>query len=168
MYYFAYGSNLSSRRLRQRLSSARPVSMARLQNHKLCWHKQGRDGSGKCDAAHTGDASHEVIGVVYSMAAQERPLLDRYEGVGVGYEAVEIRPVLDTGKYVQAFTYRATLIDASAMPFRWYKIHVLQGAYEHNLPSEYIAQLEAVPTLEDPDRERHQRELLVYGDEILR
>jgi len=163
MYYFAYGSNMSSRRLKQRLSSARPVSVATLPRHRLCWHKQGRDGSGKCDAAHTGDDSHAVVGVLYRVSAEQRSLLDRIEGVGVGYVVMDIRLMLSSGEFAQAFTYQATQIDTSALPFFWYKTHVLQGAYEHDLPADYIAQLEAIPALEDPDRERHRRELLIYG-----
>lgn len=162
MYYFAYGSNMSSRRLRQRLGYARPVTVARLRAHRLCWHKQGRDGSGKCDAAPTGDPDHAVLGVLYDVAAEQRPLLDRIEGVGAGYTAIEVRLLLESGASAQAFTYQATLIDADALPFDWYKAHVLRGAREHSLPEEYIARLEAVPSLADPDRERHRRELLIY------
>lgn len=162
MYYFAYGSNMSSRRLKRRLSSARPISLATLPRHRLCWHKQGRDGSGKCDAAHTGDDAIVVIGVLYKIAPEERPLLDRIEGVGAGYAAIDVRLMLHSGEFTQAFTYQATQIDTSALPFLWYKIHVLQGAYEHGLPDDYIAQLEAIPALDDPDRERHRRELLIY------
>jgi hypothetical protein len=162
MYYFAYGSNMSSRRLWQRLGSARAVAVARLPRHRLCWHKQGRDGSGKCDAAHTGDPGHAVLGVLYDVAAAQRALLDCVEGVGAGYEAIDVGLLLDTGSSVAAFTYRATLIDADTLPFHWYKTHVLRGAREHGLPEEYIARLEAVPSRDDPDRERQRRELLIY------
>jgi hypothetical protein len=164
VYYFAYGSNMSSRRLFRRLASARVVAVAALPRHQLRWHKQGRDGSGKCDAAPTGDDAHQVLGVLYQMAAAERPLLDRYEGVGAGYEATDVRLQLRSGAFVGAFTYQATLIDSSALPFAWYKIHVLRGAREHGLPDDYIAELEAVPSLDDPDRERHRRELQIYDE----
>lgn len=162
MYYFAYGSNMSSRRLRQRLDSARPVSVATLSGHQLCWHKRGRDGSGKCDAAHTGREGHAVHGVLYELATAQRPLLDRIEGVGAGYEVMEVHLRLPDGEVVQAFSYQATLIDETARPFEWYKSHVLRGAREHGLPVDYIAQLDAVAARADPDRERHRRELLIY------
>jgi len=165
MYYFAYGSNMSTRRLKRRLSLVRPVSVATLPRHRLCWHKQGRDGSGKCDAAHADDDALAVMGVLYEMAPDERPLLDRIEGVGAGYEVIHVRLTLCSGEFVQAFTYQATQIDTTALPFLWYKTHVLQGAYEHGLPADYIAQLEAAPALDDPDRERHRRELLIYDPE---
>ena len=49
-YYFAYGSNLLTCRLRQRTPSARVVDRAILRQHELRWHKAATDGSGKCDA----------------------------------------------------------------------------------------------------------------------
>ena len=49
MRYFAYGSNMSSRRLRERMPGARAESRAILPCHRLAWHKIGKDGSGKCD-----------------------------------------------------------------------------------------------------------------------
>lgn len=163
MYYFSYGSNMSSRRLKQRLSSARPISVATLYGHRLCWHKRGQDGSAKCDAAPTGNDTHAVQGVLYELAAEQRPLLDQIEGVGAGYDAIDVRLLLRSGEFVQAFTYQATHIDEDLIPFDWYKIHVVQGAREHDLPGNYIALLESVAVREDPDRERHRRELSVYA-----
>ena len=46
---FAYGSNLLTYCLRERVPSARPVTVARLAGHSLRWHKVSMDGSGKCD-----------------------------------------------------------------------------------------------------------------------
>ena len=163
MYYFAYGSNMSSRRLRQRLGRVSPLAVAILTRHRLCWHKQGRDGSGKCDAAPADDADDAVIGVLYELAAEDRPLLDRFEGVGAGYEAVDIRAMLLSGEFIEAFTYQATRIDKDAIPFCWYKSHVLHGAREHGLPADYIAGLESVVAQDDPDWERHRHELSIYA-----
>lgn len=50
---FAYGSNMLTDRLRERVPSARPVAVARLAGHSLRWHKVSIDGSGKCDAEAT-------------------------------------------------------------------------------------------------------------------
>lgn len=48
--YFAYGSNMSSARLRARVPSCRPIGIAFLPGHELRFHKRSKDGSGKCDA----------------------------------------------------------------------------------------------------------------------
>ena len=50
MLCFAYGSNVCSGRLRERVPSAVPVRVARLLNHSLRFHKRSGDHSGKCDA----------------------------------------------------------------------------------------------------------------------
>ncbi|TVO69843.1 MAG: gamma-glutamylcyclotransferase [Sedimenticola selenatireducens] len=153
---------MSTRRLGERILSARPQTVSTLTGHQLCWHKLGRDGSGKCDAFYTGEAHHHVIGVLYAIDQQEQPLLDQFEGVGAGYEVATVTLVLPSGEQQQAFTYRATHIDPTVLPFSWYKAHVLQGAREHHLPTAYIAQLESVDAIDDSDRPRHTRELLIY------
>ncbi|MCW8944487.1 MAG: gamma-glutamylcyclotransferase [Sedimenticola sp.] len=162
LYYFAYGSNMSTRRLGARIPTANPLSQATLAGHTLRWHKQGRDGSGKCDAFYTGEDDHRVVGVLYEIAIEDRPLLDQFEGVGLGYDVASVEIVLPTGETCLAFTYRATRIDASFIPYHWYKEHVIQGAREHELPDDYIIQLESVASMEDIDRIRHTRELLIY------
>jgi gamma-glutamylcyclotransferase len=153
---------MSTRRLGARIQSARPLTVSTLTGHQLCWHKLGRDGSGKCDAFYTGEAHHQIVGVLYEIDRQEQSLLDQFEGVGVGYEIASVVVLLPNGEQRKAFTYRATRIDSNAVPFHWYKAHVIHGAREHALPTEYIAQLESVETIEDDDQSRHTRELLIY------
>jgi gamma-glutamylcyclotransferase len=46
---FAYGSNMLSARLRERVPSARPAGTACLPGFSLRWHKVSVDGSGKCN-----------------------------------------------------------------------------------------------------------------------
>ena len=48
MLYFAYGSNMCTGRLRQRVPSAAPVRIAKLLNRSLRFHKRSDDRSGKC------------------------------------------------------------------------------------------------------------------------
>lgn len=136
-FVFAYGSNLSTRRLRARTPSARPHCVARLAGHTLRFHKRGADGSGKADAFHTGRTDDEVWGAVYSMRAAELRTLDAIEG---GYDALELKVITPVGLVVPARVYRATAstIDATLRPFRWYLAHVRRGARRHGLPAAYI------------------------------
>ena len=62
---FAYGSNMLTARLRERVSSAAAVGIGRLPGHVLKWHKRSRDGSGKCDIESTG-LNEEVVWVYSS------------------------------------------------------------------------------------------------------
>ena len=84
MNYFAYGSNLLTRRLRARVPSARPLGPALLKGHRLAWHKISRDGSGKCDI--TPDPGGTVWGVVFEIDPQKKCGLDRTEALGFGYD----------------------------------------------------------------------------------
>ena len=143
--YFAYGSNMSSERLRERTPSARFVAIARLPRHVRRWHKKGRDGSGKCDVVETGDPSDAVWGVLFAIKSTEKPALDRAEGLGIGYLEKTV-PVV-TGSGVRcALTYHAKpgQTDPRLRPTAWYKAHVARGAREHGLPAEVVCAIERV------------------------
>ncbi|MCB1859244.1 MAG: gamma-glutamylcyclotransferase [Gammaproteobacteria bacterium] len=163
LLYFSYGSNMSTLRLQARIPSAVPLYTAVLKRHRLKWHKQGSDGSAKCDCCYTGIPNHRVIGVVYVIASSQKPILDQYEGLGEGYEGrqVWVEKADRTKSYVA--TYHAIRINPSLRPFHWYKEHVLQGAREHQLPTDYRREIEAVPSIPDPVPGRHARELAIYS-----
>lgn len=157
MLCFAYGSNMCTGRLRQRVPSAVPVRVARLLNHSLRFHKRSdKDGSGKCDAFFTGEPADVVWGVVFDIDPAEKPDLDRHEGLGHGYVERLIAVIdLDGGMH-PVFMYAAGAghIDPALRPYSWYRRLVVEGARQHALPPDYIARIEAVPATEDPDRDR--------------
>jgi len=163
LLYFAYGSNMSTPRLVSRVASARAVAVAHLPAHALQFHKRGRDGSAKCDAAFTGSASDGVHGVVFEIAVSEKPLLDEKEGLGDGYDEKVVMVKDAAGECYRALTYYATHIDASLRPFHWYKEHVLRGALEHGLLDEYIAAIHAIESIPDPAPGKHDSELSIYS-----
>ncbi len=162
MYYFSYGSNMSTRRLLHRVPSAKKVDVGTLEKHELKFHKIGQDGSAKCDAFETGDPDHELYGVVFLISEQEKPLLDRKEGLGNGYEQKEVKILLNNGTIIEAFTYYATHINPALKPFEWYKEHVLRGARENDLPVAYIRDIENIDPIRDPDTKRYDDELSIY------
>ena len=162
MLYFSYGSNMSIPRLTERVPSAHAVAVARLQKHRLKFHKKGKDNSGKGDAECTNDKNDVVYGVVFEIAASEKPELDRHEGLSNGYEEKSVSICTRDGKELIAFTYYATNIEPELKPYEWYKEHVIRGAREHGLPADYINILLAVEVMPDPDQSRHERELAIY------
>lgn len=162
LLYFAYGSNMSTRRLRHRVPSARAIDVARLTGYRLAWHKKGRDGSGKCDI-HVSGSGDIVYGVLYAMNPEHKPGLDEAEGVGWGYQEKHVDLwLLGRAETITAFTYYAVKIDPTYLPYDWYRDHVLIGAREHGLPEEYVRMIENVPTFEDRDKTRVSVELQVY------
>ncbi|TPJ72807.1 RES domain-containing protein [Mesorhizobium sp. B2-6-2] len=160
--YFAYGSNMSSERLRFRVSSCRPLGVATLVGHALRFHKVSIDKSSKCNAYATGNADDVVVGVLYSIRRSQKTDLDTAEGLGKGYDDAMINVISLDSSVVEAVTYFATedAIDEKLSPYTWYKDFVEEGAAEHHLPqsyvNKYIAPIVAV-TDSDVKREKRRR-----------
>ena len=155
LLYFAYGSNLHPLRLGERVPSARLLETARLAGHALRFHKRGRDGSAKCNALWTGVGRDVVLGALYRLPAAERARLDRFEGAGNGYDRHEV-VVEGAAGPLAAFTYLAVsgAVDETLRPFDWYRDLVAAGARRQALPAAYVARVEAVMAIADPDEAR--------------
>lgn len=160
MYYFAYGSNMSSLRLLARVPSARSLGVAHLHGFEMSFGKRSHDGSAKCTIAEKEGAS--TLGVIYDIPTDQRYTLDRIEGQGFGYEAADIRITTQSGRQVTAFTYLGTDLDHGLKPYTWYVEHVIRGGIEHGIAEQYIDIIKAVAAIDDPDPGRHQFELSIY------
>ncbi len=160
--YFSYGSNMSSKRLQQRVPSASFVSTATLFEHDLRFHKKSHDGSAKCDAFQTGSPEDNVIGTLFRINQNEKFKLDEVEGLGYGYDIKHVQVLLPSGITQEAFTYFATDIDEILRPYHWYHYHVVTGAREYLLPAEYIDKIVKVKTIDDPDKQREKKETEIY------
>lgn len=150
--YFAYGSNMLTRRLLGRTPSARTVGVATLAGHELRWHKVSKDGSGKCDIVPAA-ADSVVYGVLYEISLADQPALDVVEGLGWGYRQVQLEVQSEIGPLL-ALSYQATNIDHGTRPYDWYKALVVAGAQEHKLAADYVQTLEAVTAVEDWNEQR--------------
>jgi hypothetical protein len=163
--YFAYGSNMSTARLRKRMPSCKPLGIATLPGYALRFHKRSTDKSGKCNAFASGN-DNSVIGVLFSFDPAERAKLDEAEGVGSGYEHAMVTVINDKGRRRKVLTYLAApdYIDDSLKPYGWYKDFVLAGGREHGLPPEYIAEyIQSVEANENPDKTRDKRQRTALG-----
>ena len=164
--YFAYGSNMATARLRERMPSCKPLGIATLPGHTLHFHKRSADKSGKCNAVARGD-ENSVIGVLFSFDPAERANLDKAEGVGRGYEPATVTVINHKGRRRKVLTYLATPdhIDDSLKPYSWYKDFVLAGGREHALPPEYIAEyIQSVEAIHDPDKARDKKQRATLGN----
>jgi hypothetical protein len=160
---FAYGSNMSTRRLRQRTPSARSLGIGQLAGYRLVCRMRGSDGSAKCDLHQTGQVEDVVWGVLYEIAMAEKPLLDQAEGLGRAYDYKTVQ-VRVGERRVEAGAYVAIEVDDTLLPYDWYLAFVLAGAEEHGLPGSYASGLKALSTLIDPDGERRERNLAILRD----
>lgn len=141
--YFAYGSNLSPARMRERIAAAQALGAARLAGYRLCLDKRGGDGSGKANLR--ADPAETVWGALYQFDAGEWPRLDGFEP---GYERVAVE-VEWRGATRPALTYVSQTLTPDPVPFACYKRLMLEGARAQGLPEEWIRRLEALPERAD-------------------
>lgn len=93
---------------------------------------------------------------VYSIDADEKSMLDQYEHVGIGYDAVS----LSVRGFGECFTYRATsshIVD-DLPPYCWYSEMVLMGCHAHSFPEDYLAMVREFSPLRDPDDRRRRKQ----------
>lgn len=150
MLYAAYGSNLHPERLRLRLPESRFLGTAEISGRSLYFHKRSRDGSGKCNIV---PGNGRIYIAIYEITSYERMVLDRIEGMGLGYNT-ETLMVPDFG-YCYTYVAAPTHIDSRLRPYSWYKDLVLLGCEALQFPDAYVATIRSLSALDDPDRVRH-------------
>lgn len=145
---------MSLKRLRARVPSAKRIGLFTLPKHKLEFHKQSHDGSGKCDAFFINDPNTLIYGSLFEINAAEKHYLDEVEGVGKGYDIKNVVVYGKDEKAVEAYTYIATNIIANLKPYSWYLNHVIVGAKEVGVPDFYLNKIMNTSSIEDYDCER--------------
>jgi gamma-glutamylcyclotransferase (GGCT)/AIG2-like uncharacterized protein YtfP len=163
MKYFAYGSNMSTPRLRKRVQSCEFITTAKLLGHQLRFHKRSKDNSSKCNAFYTGIGTDIIWGTVFNISPAEKRVLDKVEGLGSGYSEKEVDLITPAGEHLKAITYYAedSAIVEGLPPYTWYKDLVSNGATEHSLPADYVTlSIQAVVATKDPDADREKRNRL--------
>lgn len=164
MKYFAYGSNMSLPRLKERAPSAVRIGVFTLVEHSLRFHKVSKkDGSAKCDALFTGNPNDYIVGALFEISDEDKGSLDRAEGLGNGYQKKRVLVNDSQDKAIEAVTYYATNTDPSLLPYSWYLYHVIYGAKETGVPADYLDAVSATKSKEDPDKERDARERSIYS-----
>ncbi len=118
----------------------------------LHFHKRSLDGSGKCNIVRGGDGVHIAV---FDISSDDEIILDRIEGVGVGYAKI----VLGVPGFGDCMSYAAqqTHIDDTLMPYDWYVELVLEGAHALRFPADYLNGIRAKEVRTDPDTDRRNR-----------
>lgn len=163
MKYFAYGSNMSHLRLKERVPSAKKLGVVTLKNHQLRFNMSSNDGSGKCDSFHTNNDEDKVIGALFEINESEKDVLDRAESLGSGYDEKVVYVHNDSGEIFEAFIYYAIKINTALKPYSWYLNHVIIGAKETKVPADYLAIIESVVSIEDTDKSRDAKQRAMYN-----
>ena len=107
MFYFAYGSNLDKKQMKERCPECRPVTTVILPNHKLIfsgWSRKWRGGVATIQPFQ----GVKVKGALYEIKEKDLAKLDAYEGHPGNYARINVRVFDEEGKAFDAFTYVKT------------------------------------------------------------
>ena len=143
VWYFVYGSNLLEEQLRTRLSSVDENYLQRkrcsLKGYEFTYNKKSWDGSSKANLIKTENAIVEGAAILI-LENKLDEFIEKYEK---GYSKTEIEIQTDNNKngnpqlIFKAYTCISNNI-ISAPPAFDYVSKIIEGAYENNLPQEYI------------------------------
>lgn len=149
--YFAYGSNMLTEWLRDRCPSANPMGIAIAANHKLVFGKRSIDKSGKATLVRTEGV--DTPGVVFEIAENERPELDKAEGFKPEKpddpsryrrdDNFEIQPV-GSDSVITATTYLANKPEDGLKPYDWCLALLIAGTVQHGLDPDHIKMLKRI------------------------
>lgn len=144
LWYFAYASNMSRQQVKQRAGEPKEEKVVRLEGYELNFEKIARGGTGTANI--TLAPGKVVWGVLYRLREPQVKALDRFEGVPDHYRRSEVTVTDGAGNKIAAQLYLARKVRKGLKPDRYYLQRILQGAEEHNLPADYLAQLRAFET----------------------
>ena len=104
VYYFAYGSELSKKQMKEHCPDSKPASIVTLHNYKLVfvgWSRKWRGGV----ASIKPFRGEKVFGAIYEISEEDLRRLDKYEGYPDIYTRMKIAVTNDFGEQIEAVTY---------------------------------------------------------------
>ncbi|CAB3240956.1 unnamed protein product [Arctia plantaginis] len=155
-FYFAYGSNLLSKRIHINNPSAVYYSPAKLENHRLDFNFFVEAWNGAVSTI-VEDDTEEVWGVLWTLNIDQMKYLDDQEGVTLGwYFPKNVTVTTPDGKQILARTYQETMtpeklnkcedLPVERRPSSTYLEVIALGAIESHLPADYIAFIFSFPS----------------------
>ncbi len=156
MLYFAYGSNMFTYRLEKRIGKVKVIGPAKLVGYVFEFSKESKDKSLKANVFHTGNDYDIVWGVLFEINNDKKEDLDKFEGLGMGYEIQTVSVEARMDNTLTAYCYVATnrYLGMDNYPYEWYKSLIVAGAKDHDLPLNYILFLNEFKDKEDYDLTR--------------
>ena len=127
--YFAYGSNISMRQMKQRCPQAKPMFKATLYNARMEFRKFA-------DVVCEKKKRSFVKGVVYEVTKDDIKALDIYEGYPKFYKKVKCIVEGPCNKFYEAFMYKMQPgVRELELPPKSYMDIISEGYYEWNMPT---------------------------------
>ena len=144
-YYFAFGSNLYSKRIRLKNPTATQITIGKLLNYKLGFKDLQETAWGGAPATIIEDTNSHVWGVVWRLSQFDLENLDAQEGAPHIYNRMAVNVKGIKGIDYECYTYYlANYIDGPGLPSLLYLKVILKGAKENKLPEDYISNLQSI------------------------
>ncbi len=141
--YFAFGSNMSAQRMRERLGWSPSRLGAILPDFEMIFNKHSNDG-GKANIMYS--PGNLVEGILYSVNEEDLLILDKFEGVAVKqYKRHDIQVQNNKKKSVSAVAYKALNTGKVSAPTEEYLNYILEG--KEFLSPGYYEKLNSTETL---------------------
>ena len=146
IYYFAYGSNLDSARIKSRCPDNQFKAVAVLRGYRICFPRYSKVNAGGV-ASITENPDDEVHGAVYILSDDDLKSLDGYEGYRSGgdrnaYERVQVDVIIGGDQLLSCVTYIANCDHANFhKPSEEYLSRIVDGLTRligHGIPQSYI------------------------------
>lgn len=126
MYYFAYGSNLNKKQMKERCPDSKPKFTAILPNYKLIFVGYSRNWKGGV-ASIKPFKGERVAGAIYEISDTDLKKLDRYEGYPDTYNRIRVKVWTDADEPVEAITYIKIEQTPETSPSKEYLATITQG-----------------------------------------
>ncbi len=126
MYYFAYGSYLNKKLMRERCPDSKPMFIASLHNYKLVfvgWSRQWRGGVVSIRPLR----GERVLGAIYEVSDRDLKRLDSYQGHPSNYNRLNVTVFDEDGEPIKAITYIKSGQSEEAQPSKEYSALIQQG-----------------------------------------
>lgn len=144
IYYFGYGSNMSSTMMQEWCPNHKLIGKAQLIGWKLVFTRLSQRW--KAGVADVIKSKNDVVwGGLYEISESDLVALDKKESNGVNYQRIECDALADNQNY-RAFSYVVIDKAVEAIPTSpAYRDTMLRGARELGLPDNYISKIENLP-----------------------
>lgn len=147
MKYFAYGSNMSSKRMYERKIDFSYRESGILKNYKLVINKISYKNPEIGFANIIKDNESEVEGIIYDVNEKDIKKLDKYEGYPKHYSKYFIEIKSEDDKYKNCLIYIANpewVVTGEIKTMKGYKDYILEG--KDFLSEKYYEKLKNIET----------------------
>lgn len=136
MLYFAYGSNMNFRQMRERCPGGRFLARAYIEGYKFVY--DGYSSTRKAAVGNIVPSPGDVVwGGLYEINDVDSNALDRYEGFPRSYNKSELDARDENGHTLKSIVYLRSPRE-TGKPSSCYEQTIFEGARDCGLPEEYV------------------------------